>query len=270
MDPLPLLPLPHDWEDTHATLHAYAHGVGSIPRALAIPHPKWWHISLEVRPTGLVTDVMRTDAGGTLLVRMDLRDHRAVVETSHGEKRFVPFDAGLTGTEFGDRLGAAVTEFVAVPPLDRDRYVDDDARHYDPVAATAYFDALVNVAYNLELHRASLAGDVGPVQIWPHGFDIAFEWFGTREVVDKEGGGEAPVPSQINFGFYPAGDPYFYANPWPFQADRLVDQPLPASAGWHTEGWEGSSLQLSAARDAQQVLDYFAAVFRVAEPTLRA
>jgi hypothetical protein len=270
MDPLPLLPLPPDFEVTRATLHAYSKAVGAVPRALAIPHPKWWHVSLGVSPTGLVTDTMRGDSGDTFLVRMDLRAHRAVVETSHGEERRIPFDAGMSATEFGDRLVAAVAEFAASPSVDRDRYHDEDARRYDPAVATAYFDTLVSVAYNLELHRASLEGDVGPVQVWPHGFDVAFEWFGTREVIAEEGGVEKTLPSQINFGFYPGGAAYFYANPWPFEADRLLPQPLPAPGDWHTEGWEGASLRLAAAADSQQVLDFFAAVFRLARPTLLA
>jgi len=268
MDPLPLLPFRNDWEETRATLHSYARGVGSIPRALAIPQPKWWHISLKVRPTGLVTDAMAMEGGGTLRVRMDLRGHQAVVETSRGDLRSVPFDAGLSGSEFGDRLGAAVAEFVPGATFDRDGYASDESRRYDAAAAEGYFDALVNIAYNLELYRASLGGDVGPVQVWPHGFDIAFEWFGTRQITQEEDGEPTTLPSQINFGFYPAGDPYFYSNPWPFESDRLLGERLPPQAEWHTDGWEGSILPLAAAGDAGNVLEYFTAVFRAARPTL--
>ena len=43
-----------------------ARAVGVVPRAHAIAHPKWWHVSLEVRPTGLVTDPIPLPGGGTL------------------------------------------------------------------------------------------------------------------------------------------------------------------------------------------------------------
>jgi hypothetical protein len=46
------------WERTRETLHLYSKAVGVVPRAHAEFHPKWWHISLKVRPDGLVTDNM--------------------------------------------------------------------------------------------------------------------------------------------------------------------------------------------------------------------
>ena len=66
--------LPTDGEPTRATLHAYAHAVAALPRAHAAAHPLWWHISLKVRPDGLVTEAMPLPDGGAAFVRMDPRN----------------------------------------------------------------------------------------------------------------------------------------------------------------------------------------------------
>ena len=42
--------------------------------------------------------------------------------------------------------------------------------------------------------------------------------------------------------FYPGGEPYFYSNPWPFEAAQLLHEALPEGSRWHTEGWQGTIL----------------------------
>ncbi len=137
-------PLHDQWEPTRATLHAYAQGVGAISRAHGLAHPKWWHLSLKVRPTGLATDSLGLPDGGVISLRMDLRRHATVLETSRGDRIDSDMTVGATGTEFG--------------------------------------------------------GSTGPVQLWPHGFDVAVEWFGTRtekleehgEIVEQQSPGTRP------------------------------------------------------------------------------
>ena len=264
---MPIFPPLHDnWEPTRATLHAYAHGVGAIPRALGVPHPKWWHVSLKVRPTGLSTDSIGLPDGGVLAVRMDLNAHEAVVETSRGERTTVDMAAGATGTQFADRVIAAVAGFGLDGDYDRERFEDDEPRAYTPGAAEAIFAALSSAAQVLRRHRAAVGGEVGPVQVWPHGFDVATEWFGAMV-------GEGR--SQINLGLYPGGDrPYFYCNPWPFHGDVYGGEPLPHGAEWHTGEWEGSMLPydlLAGDPDADtKLLEYARRVHDLASPTLLA
>ena len=273
METLPLLPMPADWEPTRATLHAYAKAVGTIPRAHATPHDKWWHISLKVHPDGLVTDTMALPDGGSFIVRMDLRSHEVVVATSHGDARALSMSGGLTGRALGEQLIAIVSELGLNAEYATEKVADDDDRAYEPHAAEQFFAALFNIHRNFEVHKASLAGEVGPIQLWPHGFDLAFEWFGTRTDVYEENGESVEAPAQLNLGFYPAGSAYFYSNPWPFEAS-LTSLDLPAPSRWHTEGWEGSILyydELLAEDDpAAMLLEYSRAVFDVAAPTLLA
>lgn len=272
MKPLPLPPLPQDWEPTRATLHNYANAVGVIARAHAVPHPKWWHISLEVRSTGLITDTMPLPGGGTFDLRLDLRTHEAVLETSTGQRRAISLEEGLTGSEFGSRLIAIVGEFGLEGDYVTEKFESDEPREYSASDAALFFAALVNIDHNLEIHRSSLDGPVGPIQIWPHGFDVAFEWYGTKMVDYEENGEVTKMPAQVNLGFYPRDRAYFYSNPWPFDTATLTAHPLPQPAGWNTEGWEGSILYyddlLDSPDPSQTLLDYAKAVFEAAVPTL--
>lgn len=269
-----LPPMPDNFEPTRATLHAYSHAISVIPRALGFTHPKWWHISLKVDPRGLRTNNFRLGDGGMARILMDLLDHQAVVETSNGDRHSVALDAGLSGTELGDRLVAIMDTLGMSSEYERSKYVNDEPRVYEPAKATRFFEVLAAISQMFEEHAAALAGSIGPVQLWPHGFDLAFEWFGTRVESYEEDGETVDYPSQINLGFYPGGRPYFYSNPWPFEADALVGRPLPEPAGWHTEGWQGAELfydEIADRDDADRLVRNFAkAVFDLASPTLMA
>ena len=94
-----LPPLSTTFEPTRTTLHAYAHGVGAIPRTLGEHHPKWWHVSLNVTPTGLTTDAVAIPGGGTFWLRMDLRKHAVVLEKSSGESLEFSMTAPMRGAD---------------------------------------------------------------------------------------------------------------------------------------------------------------------------
>lgn len=267
--------LPEDWETTRATLHAYAHAISAIPRAHAPAHPQWWHVSLTVQPGGLVTENMALPDGGTFNVRLDLKSHAVVVEAGDGRSTTLSMAEGATGTQMGDRVIAAVAELGLEGDYNREKFEDEDPREYDPAAAETFLQAVNTVNEVFEQHRASLSGDVGPVQLWPHGFDLATEWVGTKVEKYEEEGKVVEYPSQLNLGFFPGTErPYFYSNPWPFEGDKLTNEPLPHGARWHTEGWEGSILyydQLQGDPDAATKLaEYARAVFELAAPTLTA
>ncbi len=269
-----LPPLPENLEPTRASLHAYALAVGALPRVHALSHPKWWHVSLRVRPSGLITEVMPMPGGGTFQVRMDLRNHEIVIDRSDGSGTAFSMASGATGTEMGDALIAAVADMGLAGDYDREKFESDELREYDAAAAECFFDVLTSVGVVLERHRSTLEGDIGPLQLWPHGFDVAFEWFGTRVERYEEHGEVQEYPSQLNLGFYPAGRAYFYSNPWPFEEAVLADRELPSGAEWHTERWQGSILYydvVAGKPDADElVLAYARAVHEVAAPTLMA
>jgi hypothetical protein len=264
------------WEPTKETLHAYARAVGVVPRAHATFHPKWWHVSLKVQPDGLHTERMSIPDGGTFDLKMDLRGHKVVLATSKGEREEWPMTGGLSATAFGDQILGAVADLGLTAEYAREKFEDALPRLYDPADAEKYLQALVNVDGVFKEYRAMLDGDVGPVQLWPHGFDLAFEWFGTRFVEYEEDGEIIKYPAQLNLGFSPGESshpkPYFYSNPWPFEADVLLDKPLPPGARWFTESWQGSILpygELVGVDGAgERLFDYARVVYQAASPTL--
>jgi hypothetical protein len=256
------------YEPTRATLHTYAKAIGAIARVDAIAHPKWWHVSLRVQPEGLVSSPIPLPGGGAMAMTMDLKQHEIVARSSDGKTDRFDLREQRTGTEMGEALIAAATARGLDDRYDRVRFENDQARTYDPAAAEAYFEAFVAVAMVFARHRVTVGDRVGPIQLWPHGFDLAFEWFGTRS---EEHDGEV-LPAQLNLGFYPGGEaPYFYSNPWPFDP-RLTETPLPQGARWNTEGWSGSMLEYGVVRDAADpgslLAEYAQTVFEAARPTL--
>jgi len=265
------------WEPTRDTLYIYSQAVGVIPRAHAEFHPKWWHISLKVLPNGLITKEMSLPTDGTFLVKLDLQQHKALIVANGAVAGEVSLTEGLTGTEFGDQLLAIVANLGLTADYARDKFENDELRAYDPAMAEKYLTTLVNTDRIFKQHINSLSGEVGQVQLWPHHFDLAVEWFGTRVVEYREGNEVQKYPSQLNLGLSPgdAGhpEPYFYSNPWPFEKE-LLNKPLPAGARWFTDGWEGTIFpyaELAGDANAEErLLDYACAVYQAAAPTLTA
>ncbi len=250
---------------TLATIHAYALAMAAVPRAHAAPHPRWWHIGLRVEDGGLDTTAVPISGGGELRLRMDLYRHQVVLIAPEAEHRF-EMGAGLTASELGDRIITIADSLGLRPEYDQARFANDESRRYEPAVAATYRDALHAAAAVFGRYRTLLGDRVSPILVWPHEFDISFECYGTR-TVSWEG---AEHPTQVNLGFYPAGDPYFYSSPWPFESGFLA-APLPHGAVWNATGWTGARLPYSAARGedgAEIVIDFARAVLAAAGPAL--
>lgn len=263
------------WEPTRDTLHLYSKVLGAVRRTLAEPHPLWWHISLRVTPEGLTTGEVPVPGGdGALSLLLDLRQHRLVVTGPGDARRTLALDQRLTASAFGGRTLELLGELGIAVEVDPAPFADGAPRAYDRRQAEAYREALTWVEARFTEARREMAGETGPVQLWPHHFDLAFEWFGERKVpYEEEEGRETEARSQIGYGFSPGDEsqpaPYFYANPWPFEAEFTI-APLPPGAEWHTEGWEGGLLPYAAARRGGESLlrRFLQAVYDAAAPVL--
>lgn len=214
-----------------------------------------------------MTDQVTLPDGGSFHIRMDLERHLVVIE-GDAEAEY-DMTKGLTGTELAEELIDTASGLGLDGDYQTGKHESDEPRAYDPEAAKRFFSVLSGIDRLFKEHRAALPGEPGPVQLWPHGFDLAFEWFGTR-VQRYE---EIEYPSQLNLGYYPNERAYFYSNPWPFD-HGLVGAPLPSGAEWFTGSWEGTILyydQLEEDPDAADKLRAYAqAVFEIASPTLMA
>jgi hypothetical protein len=263
------------FEPTRQTLQLYSRVVSAVPRAHGEFHPKWWHVSLKVQPDGLLTDPIALPDGGALRLKMDLVAHQIVLTTNGERAASFGMAEGTSSSVMAAKVLGEVAKLGLTGEYDRARFENHDPRAYDPTLVGKFLKALVESNRIFKQHRATLPGEPGPVQLWPHGFDLAFEWFGTRIEVYEENGKRQESPSQLNLGFFPGGPetaPYFYSNPWPFEGDKLLDQALPEGASWHTNGWQGTILPyaaLEAKPDAEQRLRAYARrVFELSAPTL--
>ena len=197
MSQVPFPRLAENWETTRASLHAYCKAVDTLPQTHIPQHPLWWNISLNPRPDGLETDNIALPGGGVMNGRLDMRSHEIVLDASTGWHTTFDLREGRTGTEMADAVIAAVTEVGLEGTYARKDFENDEPREYDESAVAPYWTALNSANAVFATHRRTLDyTQVGPIQFWPHGFDIAFEWFGKAKVAAD--GEEAA--SQLNLG----------------------------------------------------------------------
>ncbi len=227
---------------TVTALHAYSRILGGIRAAGTEPHPRWWHGSLQIVDSGLTTGTFYVEGEPASLT---LEPGSATI-AGRGPRGPVQAElsgpAATVGREVLRQLGGRLD-------VDPERWNLIEVTGYETVDATTYHNALRVVDAALRSVRSTVSGDVSPVQLWPHHFDVSLEWFSDAVEVYEEEGGPKEYNKQIGFGFSPGDegdpDPYFYANPWPFdESFRAIELPEPAR--WHSEGWEGGFLPYAA------------------------
>jgi hypothetical protein len=180
-------------------------------------------------------------ADGTVLdSEIDLVGHVLVV--SAGEDRLV-FDLSEEPSprQVGDAIVALTQKHGSAIDVDEGRFSDEAAQPYDAAAASAFFDASGVFIAAVRRVNGALEGEIAGPHLWPHGFDIATEWFSPR-TIEYDGTRTNP---QIAMGWYPTDEAYIYVNPWPFK-DEYAGIELPANATWHRDGWEGAKLDVAA------------------------
>jgi hypothetical protein len=259
---------------TRESLHRYSKVAGAIRRSLTSAHPLWWNISLTVYSEGLTTGSIEVPSrtGDHLEIQLNLRSHHLEIAFAD-ESRKVDLTIGLTGSELGDRTVELMAALGIETEVDRNLYADDDATHYATTAAEEYLSTILWVEHCLTQTAQRLDGDTGPIQLWPHHFDLSFEWYGTRIVKPEEGVESEGARAQIGFGFSlgdsSVGEPYFYATPWPFDA-QVVAQALPEGATWYQGGWQGALLRYKtvAADRGTLLADFIETVHAIASPGL--
>lgn len=231
--------LPTEWEPTRATLQRYAHALTALPRAGAPSHPRWSQVAMDVTPDGLVSAATPLGDGTELVSAIDIANHQIAISAG-ATIRVFDLTEGPTPHEVGEAVAVVAAEHGSTIEVDESRYEDDTIQEYNPAHAKAFFDVARTVAEAFEEINARISGEITGPHLWPHGFDIATEWYSDR-MVDYDG---TPTSAQIAIGWYPAGDAYFYANPWPFE-ESWADVELPGVATWNTEGWYGALLNVA-------------------------
>jgi hypothetical protein len=194
---------------------------------------------MDVAPYGLVSAATPLQDDTELVSTINLKDHQIVI-TAGDTTRVFNLTEGPTPQEVGEAVAAIASDHGASIEPDASRYDDDSSQEYNAAHAAAFLDVATSVADAFSRVNNGIDGEITGPHLWPHGFDIATEWYSDK-MVDYDG---TPTSAQIAIGWYPAEDAYFYANPWPFE-DAWADVELPGNASWNTEGWYGALLRVS-------------------------
>jgi len=237
------------WSATCDTLHSHTQLLGKLSAALAPPEPELQHAALHLTARGWETHPLPAPNGsGVLVVALDLRAHRAVLEHSDGRGREVPLTpdrsvADVTREVLASfaALGGAVELDLTPRETPWKTPLDEDEEHatYDPAQVTAYFAAAIRAATVLAALRAPYRGRSTAVNAWWGSFDLAVSLFSGRPAdppardfimrnsMDAE---EVAVGWWPGDGRYPRAAFYAYAHPAPddFAAATLA----PAAAHW--------------------------------------
>jgi hypothetical protein len=189
----------------------------------------------------------------TCELMLDFTTHELSVATSRGHW----WDVNLEEQSSRDVMEAALAALEQIevrPDFDASPFCGDETNPYDALAVERYWEALSQIDILLKQFRAGLRQETGPVQLWPHHFDLSMVWFSGRSVPGYTDPSWAD--EQMAFGFSTGdesfADPYFYvtAYPWP---ERLLETPLVEGARWQLEGWRGALLPYEAVQQQDNI-----------------
>lgn len=259
-------PLPASWPTTRHTLQAYAQALTAFPRAGAQHDPRWGHVAMELVFESLRSAPTPLGDGTALESEIDLHRHRIAI-TAGDDTTIFDMTEGPSPLAIGTAISHLVTTHGSSLDVDTDRFADAGPMEYDPTATIAFVTNARHVVSAMESVNERLDGEVTGPHLWPHGFDIATEWYSEKRVVDGDSEGNA----QIAFGWYPgAEESYVYVNPWPFD-DAFTDIEVSDAVVWNLEGWYGAKLDIPEGgievREATRLAE---AIHRGAGPALRA
>jgi len=235
-DAWPALPL-DTWRDTYTTLHMWTQIVGKLALRLSPLTNHYWNTALQITPRGLAT-VPLTAGRRLVTLSLDLIAHRLVIDCSDGGQTTLPLGPqpvaefyqvvmeALARLDVPHRIWTKPVE-VANPV----RFDTDTAhRSYDPAAARALLQVLVQIRRVLDPYRSRFLGKTSPVHFWWGGFDLAYTRFSGRPAPRHPGGipnladsvtRESYSHECISMGWWLGGggapivEPAFYAYAYP-------------------------------------------------------
>lgn len=254
-------------QPTLTTLQTYAKLLGKIRRALTPRQKHWAHISLQAMATGVTTTPIPAPLR-TFELSLDLIRHQSTLTTSRGDSWTKPL-RGQSAADFCEATLAALAGLGIEPEIDRSLFDDPNPSVYESRLVEQYWQALSQMDVLLKQFRGELREETGPVQLWPHHFDLAMLWFSGRLVPGMDPADEENADEQMNFGFSP-GDgaipqPYFYITAYPLP-DGLLDTKLPQAAFWQTQGFTGAIMLydslVTAADPGEKLLNFWRTVQR--------
>ena len=233
-----------DWNSTRDTLHQYAGIIGEF-RTQYMPKSKhWWHITLNVSARGLTTTPFPV-AGQNIELTLNLVTDQLEIDSSEGWGDALPLATQSTAEVCRWIVTTLANAGIQLKENLFSDFINEEARPYDAQAISRYLQVINWIDSVFKTFKNGLRNETSPVQIFPHHFDLAMNWFSGRLVPEVDPADVENADEQMNFGFVSGDgsipDAYFYATAYPAPAG-WTDLTLPKGAYWHTEGWVGAIL----------------------------
>ncbi len=231
-----------EWKSSLKSIHDISKLIGRIRREYSPPHPHWWHISLQVTEDGLTSGEIPGQTGENahpFRLDLDLDSHRMRLSEAgiSVEKNL----AGSNPSILKDWLTTELTKMEIGNLPDLDEFDGNQPLSYDPQQVEIIRSALSSANKILGGFRNTLQGDCGPLQLWPHHFDLAFVRFTGQLVPGIDPSDVESSRSQVNHGFAFGDDvvnePYIYVIPYPVP-DRL-NSPETSGGRLQSNGFTG-------------------------------
>ncbi len=245
----PSLPL-EEWRETYATLHMWTQIVGKTRLAAAPAENHWWHVTLQVTPSGLATGPIPY-RGGTFAVAFDFLAQRLRIETSAGSARTLALAPKSVAEFYGEYHAALAALGIALQIVPRPvevetavRFTEDRAHcSYDADAVGRFWRILGRADLLLKRFRGRFLGKASPVHFFWGSFDLAMTRFSGRRA-PRHPGGAPNTPDRVmveayshecsSCGFWPGGgpvaEPAFYAYAYPEPPGYAARAVRPAAA----------------------------------------
>jgi hypothetical protein len=235
---------PFSVSETKDALHAYSRVLGAWLKTCRPARKHWWHASLRPSLSGITTGVIH--AGVDIELEIDLGESLLSGRTSNGEQlseRLVGQPANVLSAIVREFMIAAGTDRSCIPP--ETDYGNGGFAAYSTEQAYKLGRSINAVSAALDVLRAGIREETGPIQLWPHHFDLSMLWLPGEKIPGQDPANEEYSDKQMNFGFT-FGDaaiqePYFYITAYPLP-DAFPSMALPAGTAWQSEGFSGAVL----------------------------
>jgi hypothetical protein len=247
-DQWPSLPV-DEWTPTRDTLHMWTQIVGKIRKEHMPLINHWWEVPLYVTPRGLTTGAI-PHRNAVFDIEFDFVDHVLGVRHSNGSQRSVRLAAKPVAEFYGETRsaldGLGIESEIVARPNEVDTAIPfaEDFQHasYDPDAARAFWQQLVQAHRVFTDFRASFVGKVSPVHFFWGALDLACTRFSGRPA-PKWSGSVPNCPEWVmvegysrelsSCGFWPGGarEGAFYSYAYP-QPDGFAAHPVEPDAAY--------------------------------------
>ncbi|MBV9580587.1 MAG: hypothetical protein JO057_18550 [Chloroflexi bacterium] len=179
--------LPESWPATRATLHMWTQIVGKVRLALSPWQNHYWHSTLYVTPRGLTTSAIPY-GDGIFQLEFDFLEHRLRLESSWGHRASLALEPRSVADFYAEVLAALRAAGISVSIWTHPVEVPDpipfeeDQVHaaYDPPAARAFWDVLIQADLVFSRFRGKFLGKSSPVHFFWGSFDLAVTRFSGR------------------------------------------------------------------------------------------